>query len=216
MSTRIAIVDYEMGNLRSVSSALAHLGAEAVITADAGEAAAADGLVLPGVGAFGDAARALEERGLTAALRDMASAASEGNGRPFLGICLGLQLLFASSEEAPGVDGLGVIPGSVPRFSETDGAGTAVKVPHMGWNSVTVENANPLTAGLGAEEYFYFVHSYYSLTAEPGDTALSCEYGGVRFAAMAARGKLFATQFHPEKSQAMGLAMLRNFVEMCS
>ncbi len=215
MSTRIAIVDYEMGNLRSVSSALAHLGAEAVITDDPSEASAANGVILPGVGAFGDAAQALENRDLSAPLRELALTAAEGGGTPFLGICLGLQLLFATSEEAPGVDGLGVISGSVLRFSEKDLDGNAVKVPHMGWNSVRVENANPLTSGLGEDEYFYFVHSYYTLTEAPSDMALSCDYAGLRFSAMVARGKLFATQFHPEKSQSVGLGMLKNFVEMC-
>ncbi len=212
---RIAVVDYEMGNLRSVSSALAHLGAEGVITADPDEVRSADGVVLPGVGAFGDAARALEGRGLTEVLKDCAGTAAGGEGRPFLGICLGLQLLLDSSQEALDVRGLGVLPGRVLRFAERDPAGERLKVPHMGWNSVEPGAPNPLTAALSGGEHFYFVHSYYALTELPGDTALACEYGGVRFAAMAARGKLFATQFHPEKSQALGLAMLKAFVEMC-
>ncbi len=216
MSARIAVIDYEMGNLRSVSSALARLGAEAVITADGAEISAASGIVLPGVGAFGDAARALDARGLMAGLRELATAASEGRGAPFLGICLGLQLLFAGSEEAPGSEGLDVLPGSVKRFPSADDSGRVVKVPHMGWNSVEVGAANELTEAVSGGEYFYFVHSYYAETGRAEDTALSCEYAGVRFAAMAARGRLFASQFHPEKSQAAGLAMLRAFVEMCS
>jgi imidazole glycerol-phosphate synthase subunit HisH len=218
MSKRItiAVIDYEMGNLRSVSSALAHLGAEALITADPAEVSAADGVIFPGVGAFGDAARALEARGLTAALRDVALRAADGAGQPFLGICLGLQMLFAESEEAPGVEGLGVLPGKVMRFSERDADERAVKVPHMGWNQVEVANPNPLTASLSGGEHFYFVHSFYALTEDGADTALSCDYAGVKFTAMAARGKLFATQFHPEKSQAVGLGVLKSFVELCS
>ena len=214
-AVKIAIVDYEMGNLRSVSSSLTRSGACPVITAEPAEIAAADGLVLPGVGAFGDAARALAGRGLVEPLREAAAEAAAGRGKPFLGICLGLQLLFAESEEAPGIEGLDVLPGRVLRFPERSPDGAVLKVPHMGWNSVEPGPPDPLTAGLVGGEHFYFVHSYYALAGEPADAALSCEYGGVRFAAMAARGKLFASQFHPEKSQAAGLAMLERFVEMC-
>ncbi|MHC4915992.1 MAG: imidazole glycerol phosphate synthase subunit HisH [Planctomycetota bacterium] len=216
MSARIAVVDYEMGNLRSVSSALARLGAEAVITVDPAVLSSSDGIVLPGVGAFGDAARALAERGLVPGLRAAAEAAAEGEGAPFLGVCLGLQLLFAGSEEAPDAEGLDVLPGSVKRFPAKDADGRVFKVPHVGWNSVAVEAENELTGTVAGGEYFYFVHSYYAETGRAEDTALSCDYAGVRFAAMAARGRLFASQFHPEKSQAAGLAMLRTFVEMCS
>jgi glutamine amidotransferase len=215
VSARIAIVDYEMGNLRSVSSALRRLGAQPVVTADPAEIARGDAVVLPGVGAFGDAAAALGARRLSDYVRAAAVEAAAGEGRPFLGICLGLQLLFAGSSEAPGVCGLDVLPGKVLRFSPYGPDGSAVKVPHMGWNSVEVAASCPLTAGLVDGEHFYFVHSFYVLTDEPGDTALSCEYAGVRFAAMAGRGRLFATQFHPEKSQAAGLELLRAFVEMC-
>jgi glutamine amidotransferase len=211
---RIAVIDYEMGNLRSVCAALARLGAEPAVTAEAAELARADALVLPGVGAFGDAARALAERGLTEAVRRSAADAAAGTGKPFLGLCLGLQLLFGTSEEAPGVQGLGVLPGKVPRFPARAPDGAVLKVPHMGWTQVEVARANPLTAGLSGGEHFYFVHSFYAAPERDEDLALACEYGGVRFAAMCARGRLYATQFHPEKSQARGLAMLEAFLKL--
>jgi len=210
---RIAVIDYGMGNLRSVCAALVKLGAEAAVTADAAELARADAVELPGVGAFGDAARALAERGLFEPVRRAALAAADG-GKPFLGVCLGLQLLFAASEEAPGVAGLGVLPGEVRRFPERSPDGARLKVPHMGWNQVELARANQLTAGLAGGERFYFVHSYYAAPERAEDLALGCEYGGVRFAAMCARGNLFATQFHPEKSQARGLAMLGEFLKL--
>ena len=211
---RIAVIDYEMGNLRSVCAALSRLGAEPAVTADPAELGRADAVVLPGVGAFGDAARALAARELTDVVRRTAADAAAGTGRPFLGICLGLQLLFATSEEAPGVEGLGVLPGAVRRFPERAPGGSVLKVPHMGWNEVEVAFANPLTAGLSGGERFYFVHSFYAAPERKEDAALACEYGGVRFAAMAARGRLFATQFHPEKSQARGLALLGEFLKL--
>jgi glutamine amidotransferase len=210
---RIAVIDYGMGNLRSVCAALVRLGAQPLVTADPAELAHADAVELPGVGAFGDAARALAERGLAEPVRRAASTAADG-GKPFLGVCLGLQLLFATSEEAPGVEGLGVLPGAVRRFPERASDGARLKVPHMGWNQAEVAQPNPLTAGLSGGERFYFVHSYYAAPERAGDLALACEYGGVRFAAMCARGNLFATQFHPEKSQARGLAMLAAFLKL--
>jgi glutamine amidotransferase len=210
---RIAVIDYGMGNLKSVCAALLRLGAEPVVTADPAELERADAVELPGVGAFGDAARALAERGLAEPVRRAASTAADG-GKPFLGVCLGLQLLFAASEEAPGVEGLGVLPGAVRRFPERASDGARLKVPHMGWNQVEVARPNPLTAGLSGGERFYFVHSFYAAPERAADLALGCEYGGVRFAAMCARGNLFATQFHPEKSQARGLAMLGAFLKL--
>jgi len=210
----VAVVDDGMGNLRSVSAALARLGARAAVVAEPAGLSGADRIILPGVGAFGDAARALSERGLFEPVREAAAEAARGSGRPFLGICLGLQLLFESSAEAPGVAGLGVIPGKVPRFPARTRDGLRVKVPHMGWNSVEVARPNVLTAGLSGGEHFYFVHSFYAAPARDEDLALACEYAGVRFAAMCSRGKLFATQFHPEKSQARGLAMLEAFLGM--
>jgi glutamine amidotransferase len=195
-----------------VGAALARLGAKASVVADPAGLSAADRIILPGVGAFGDAARALSGRGLLGPVRQAAAAAADGTGRPFLGICLGLQLLFGSSAEAPGVAGLGVLPGEVPRFPATTPDGARVKVPHMGWNSVEVARPNELTAGLSGGERFYFVHSFYAAPARSEDLALACEYAGVRFAAMCARGRLFATQFHPEKSQARGLELLEAFL----
>ena len=213
---KVAVVDYGMGNLRSVCAALGKLGAEPVVTADPAELARGDAVELPGVGAFGDAVRALVERGLFPAVRQAALEAAAGRGRPFLGVCLGLQLLFKTSEEAPGVEGLDVLPGDVRRFPERAPDGGKVKVPHMGWNEVAVARPNPLTAGLAGGERFYFVHSFYAAPERAGDLALGCEYGGVRFAAMCARGRLFATQFHPEKSQARGLAMLEAFLKLAT
>jgi len=211
---RMAVIDYGMGNLRSVCAALGRLGVEAVVTADPAELERADAAELPGVGAFGDAARALAERGLIEPVRRAARSAADGSGKPFLGVCLGLQLLFGTSEEAPGVAGLGVLPGRVLRFPERSPDGERLKVPHMGWNQVEVARPNPLTAGLGGSERFYFVHSYYAAPERVEDLALACEYGGLRFAAMCARGNLFATQFHPEKSQARGLEMLGAFLKL--
>ena len=213
---KVAVVDYGMGNLRSVCAALLRLGAEPLVTADPAELARADAVELPGVGAFGDAVRALAERGLFPAVRQAAVEAASGAGKPFLGVCLGLQLLFRESAEAPGLAGLDVLPGEVLRFPERAADGSRVKVPHMGWNSVAVAEANALTARLRGGERFYFVHSFYVAPERAGDLALACEYGSVRFAAMCARGKLFATQFHPEKSQARGLAMLEAFLKLAT
>lgn len=210
---KIAVVDYGMGNLKSVCSALARLGAEPAVTSDAAALGRADAVLLPGVGAFGDAARALAERGLSAPVREAASSAADGSGQPFLGVCLGLQLLFAGSEEAPGESGLDALPGKVLRFPERAPGGSRVKVPHMGWNSVAVARPNAMTAGLAGGEHFYFVHSFYAAPSRAEDAALLCDYAGVRFAAMCARGRLFAVQFHPEKSQRRGLAMLSAFLK---
>jgi len=168
----VAVVDYGMGNLRSVGAALAHLGARASVVADPAGLSSADLVILPGVGAFGDAARALSQRGLLEPVRDAAAAAAAGTGRPFLGICLGLQLLFDSSSEAPGIAGLGVLPGSVPRFPQKSADGAPLKVPHMGWNSVAVARPNAPTAGLSGGEHFYFVHSFYAAPAREEDLAL--------------------------------------------
>lgn len=215
MKPRIAIIDYEMGNLRSVTAALRHLGAGCEVVSEPDKLADADGLILPGVGAFGDAAQALENNGLLEPVRQAAAAAAAGGGRPFLGICLGLQLLFESSEESPGVAGLGVLPGRNARFSARLPDGTPLKIPHMGWNSVHCSGDGPPPAAVAEGEFFYFVHSYYPVPAEKPDLLLECEYGGVRFAAMAGRGRLYATQFHPEKSQAAGLRLLAAFLELC-
>jgi len=205
----IAIVDYGMGNLRSVQKAFERVGAVAEIVQTPEKIAAAEKVVLPGVGAFRDAIGHLREQGLVAPLVEAAN-----SGRPFLGICLGLQLLFDVSYEDGEYKGLGVIPGRVVRFNfngKPDAAG--LKVPHMGWNQLTWSQPCPLLEGLEPGRHFYFVHSYY---VEPTDTALAraqCNYG-YDFTAMIWRGNLFATQFHPEKSQAAGLKILENFTRI--
>ena len=196
----IGVVDYGSGNLRSVCKALEASGADARLVTSPAELNAADAIVVPGVGAFADCAANLKATGLWDPLKDWLQA-----GRPYLGICLGYQLLFESSEESPGVEGLGVLAGRVVRFS----AG-ALKVPHMGWNTLTALRG-PLYAGLPEATSVYFVHSYYPVPADPALASATCEYGAP-FAASVSIGTIHATQFHPEKSQAAGLAILRNFL----
>ena len=195
----IGVVDYGSGNLRSVSKAFEAAGASVRVSKDPGDFEAFDALVVPGVGAFGDCAGHLREAGLWEPLKEWINA-----GRPFLGICLGYQLLFESSEESPGVPGLGVLPGRVVRFADSH-----LKIPHMGWNSVRSPRA-PLFDALESAS-FYFVHSYYPVPGEPGAVSALCDYGG-EFAAAVSAGNVHGTQFHPEKSQAAGLALLRNFL----
>ena len=201
----IAVVDYGMGNLRSVVKGLEKVGVSAEVTADPAVVAAADGVVLPGVGAFGMAMEHLRAAGL-----DSVITAAIDAGKPFLGICLGLQLLFSESEEFGPVRGLGVIPGNVVRFFP-DGAPAGVKIPHMGWNGIQKATPTPVLDGIPEGEYVYFVHSYYVAPDDPSVVATTTEYGGFRFTSSITRGNLFACQFHPEKSGAMGLRMLRNF-----
>ncbi len=196
----IAILDYGAGNLSSVEKALRYIGCDCRVTADSAELAAAEGAVLPGVGAFGDAMENLRARGLEEPIREFAA-----SGRPFLGICLGLQVLFESSEESPGVPGLGLLKGKILRLS---GAG-GLKVPHMGWNSLRLEKKGGLFSELSGEPYVYFVHSYY-LRAEEDIVTATAEYGETVHAAVQ-KGNLFACQFHPEKSGKTGLSLLRNF-----
>lgn len=200
----IAIIDYEMGNLRSVQKALERVGHEAVITSDPAKVATADKVVLPGVGAFRDAMAALQQRGLVEPIR-----LSIAEKKPFLGICLGLQLLFETSYEDGEHKGLGIIPGRVVRFDLPAG----FKVPHMGWNQVTAQSGTPLMADIEQGSYFYFVHSYFVKPTEDSVTAATADYGG-GFCAAVQRDNLFATQFHPEKSQADGLRLLKNFAEI--
>ena len=209
MSSRIAVVDYGMGNLRSVAKALEHVAPQAVIevTADATAIAAADRVVFPGQGAMRDAMRELAARDLVPVLRDAIAA------KPFLGICLGLQALFEHSEEGD-CAGLGVLPGRVRRFAppaEAHTGGERLKVPHMGWNNVNQSRPHPLWAGIADDSRFYFVHSYFVEPADSATAAATSAYPG-RFCCAVAQGSLFATQFHPEKSQGAGLALLRNFV----
>lgn len=198
----VTIVDYGSGNLRSVQKAFERLGAAAAITDDPQVVAEAERLVLPGVGAFGDAMRELKGRGLVAPILDHLRA-----DRPFFGICMGLQLLFETGWEGGRHEGLGVLAGDVARFAVPVG----MKVPHMGWNTVTwCRNKGP-GAAIGDGEYFYFVHSYFARPVEAGVVAATTDYGG-EFCAAVSRGRLFATQFHPEKSQTVGLRLLKSFL----
>lgn len=201
----IAIIDYGMGNLRSVQKAIEKVGSTAVITSDPAVIADAPRVILPGVGAFRDAIAALQEQRLV----DPIHQAIE-SGRPFLGICLGLQLLFEKSFEYGEYEGLGVVPGVVRHFEVP----AELKVPHMGWNQLShTQPDNPLLHGISSDEWFYFVHSYYVAPTQASWTAAECEYGD-RFTAMVSRDNVFATQFHPEKSQSAGLKILSNFVAL--
>ncbi len=201
----IAIVDYQMGNLRSVQKALEHVGAAATITNDPNQIAEAHKVILPGVGAFGDAMRELNARNLPESITEFIR-----TGKPFLGICLGLQLLFETGFEGERHQGLGVLEGEVVRFPPM----ADLKVPHMGWNQVQAEKpACPLMADISSDAYFYFVHSYYVQPKDPDSVWLSCDYGR-SFCASVWRDNLFATQFHPEKSQRDGLKLLENFAKL--
>ncbi|MCB9559518.1 MAG: imidazole glycerol phosphate synthase subunit HisH [Kofleriaceae bacterium] len=206
----IAVVDVCSGNLRSVEKALAHVGGDVVLTSDPDTIRRADQVVVPGQGAFGEFARGLAGRGLEAALREALA-----SGKPFLGICLGLQVLFDDSEEQGPVTGLGLVPGHVVKFRRPAElpADAPFKIPHMGWNQVRHAGAGtePLLSGIPDGSYVYFVHSYHVVPADPGVTVLECDYGG-RFCAAIRRDNLFACQFHPEKSQRVGLRLLENFV----
>jgi glutamine amidotransferase len=207
--TSITIIDYGMGNLRSVQKAFEQVGCQAVVTADPAVAAQADKLVLPGVGAFRDCMRNLADGGFVAPIKAHVDA-----GKPFLGICLGLQLLFTESEEFGRHQGLGVIPGRVVRFP--DGAregGAPLKVPHMGWNRIGIRRPAPLYRGVPDGSFVYFVHSYYVVPDDPAVIATETGYGRP-FCSSIWRDNVMATQFHPEKSQAVGLQMLRNFGEL--
>jgi imidazole glycerol-phosphate synthase subunit HisH len=202
----VALIDYGAGNLRSVANALRAIGVEPRIAASPEEVENATHLVLPGVGSFGDCMEQLENRGLLEPLRDWVAA-----GRPYLGICLGYQILFDSSEETPGVRGLGIVPGVVRRFRQTPG----LKIPHMGWNSVVPgDNASSNWTGLGAEPYFYYVHSYFPVPDDAGVIAARTAYGEDDFAAAIELPNLLACQFHPEKSQEAGLRLIRNFLQL--
>lgn len=199
-----AIIDYDAGNLKSVEKALAFLGDSPRVTRNPEEILAADRVILPGVGAFGDAMGRLCRYGLTDVLRQAAD-----RGIPLLGICLGLQLLFESSEESPGVEGLGILRGKILRIPDTPG----LKIPHMGWNSLKISPDCRLFRGIPQDSYVYFVHSYYLKAEEEPIVAASAEYGTHIHAAVES-GNVFACQFHPEKSGDVGLAILRNFLEL--
>jgi glutamine amidotransferase len=204
MTARIAILDYGMGNLRSVEKALEHVGASATITSDAEAVAEADGLILPGVGAFPRAMERVRERGLDELVAERSEA-----GVPILGICLGLQLLFDSTTELGGADGLGMLAGPVAELDASE-----LKVPHIGWSPVRWERESRLVEGIPSETPFYFVHSF---APQPKATDLlgTAAYGE-RFACAAERDNAFGVQFHPEKSSAAGLRLLSNFAGVCS
>lgn len=200
----IALVDYGSGNLRSVEKALARVGGNVRIVSTPDAVLAADAVVLPGVGAFGDCVTNLAKLNLINALRDFIC-----TKRPFLGICVGLQMLFESGDESRGVSGLCVLPGGVPRFAEGK-----LKVPHMGWNQLRIKRTDcPLLHGVPDGSYVYFVHSYYGQPRDNSVVVATTEYG-VEFASALWSDNIFATQFHPEKSQAIGLKMLENFVKL--
>ncbi len=199
-----AIIDYDAGNLKSVEKALIALGDTPVVTRDPQVIRGAGRVILPGVGAFGEAMRQIREYGLEEPIRETVA-----KGTPFLGICLGLQLLFESSEESPGVSGLGLLKGQIRRIP----AGPDLKIPHIGWNSLEISPRARLFQGLGNGAYVYFVHSYYLQAEEETVVAATTDYG-VRIHASVEAGNLFACQFHPEKSSRAGLRILRNFLEM--
>ena len=200
----IAIIDYDAGNIRSVEKALQFLGQEVKITRDREEILGADKVVLPGVGSFGDALGKLHQYGLVEVIRQVAEKKT-----PFLGICLGLQLLFERSDESPGVEGLGILKGEILRIPEGEGR----KIPHMGWNSLELRNQGRLFAGISGEPYVYFVHSYYLKARDEQIVKATTEYG-VTIHASVEQDNIFACQFHPEKSSDTGLKILKNFVEL--
>lgn len=197
-----AIIDYDAGNVKSVEKALQWLGDQVIVTRDSDAVYCADRVILPGVGAFGDAMDKLGRFGLIDVIRE-----TTRRGTPFLGICLGLQLLFDSSEESPGVEGLGILHGKIVRIPDGDGR----KVPHIGWNSLTYPKPGRLYEGIPKNAYVYFVHSYYLQAQDPGIVSAEAEYG-VRIQASVEKENIFACQFHPEKSSSVGLAVLKNFL----
>lgn len=200
----IAIIDYGAGNLRSVSNALEHIGAPCLISSDPAEIASADGVILPGVGAFGHAVNEIRRRGMAETIKNTAR-----GGKPFLGICVGMQLFFDGSEENPGVPGLGLIPGRVVRFPGDGG----LKVPHMGWNQIKTVKESRVLAGLPAGAYMYFVHSYCALADKREHVSATSEYG-MAFDAAVEDGMLFGVQFHPEKSGELGREILKRFAAL--
>ena len=202
----IAIIDYDAGNIKSVEKALLSLGEEAVITRDAETILNADGVILPGVGAFGDAMEKLHAYGLVDVIRECVN-----RQIPFLGICLGLQLMFESSEESPGVEGLHLLDGKIKRIPAAEG----LKIPHIGWNDLSFPNKGRLYEGIKENSYVYFVHSYY-LEAEDEEIVMATTEYGTLIHASVEKGNVFACQFHPEKSSDVGLQILRNFVKIAA
>lgn len=200
----LAIIDYDAGNIKSVEKALQFIGEEAVITREQEQILQADGVILPGVGSFGDAMNKLNSYGLVEIIRKCVD-----RGIPFLGICLGLQLLFESSEESPGVQGLQLLKGKIVRIPSLPG----LKVPHIGWNNLELSNQGRLFEGLPENPYVYFVHSFYLQAADESQVTATTEYG-VRIHASVEKGNVFGCQFHPEKSSDAGLEILRNFIRV--
>ena len=200
----IAIIDYDAGNIRSVEKAMAKLGQEVWVTRDRERIMNADKVILPGVGSFGDAMAHLREYNLVEVIKDVVA-----EKKPFLGICLGLQLLYESSEETPGVEGLGILKGKILKIPEQEG----LKIPHMGWNSLHLQNDGRLFRGIEQNPYVYFVHSYY-LKAEEDETVKATTQYSVNIHASVEKDNVFACQFHPEKSGDLGLQILKNFAEL--
>lgn len=200
----IAIIDYDAGNIKSVEKALLFLGEDVIITRDKETILGADGVILPGVGAFGDAMNKLHAYGLVEVIRECVK-----KEIPFLGICLGLQLLFESSEESPGVEGLHILDGKIVRIP----ADCGMKVPHIGWNDLQFSNSGKLFEGIPEKSYVYFVHSYYLKAADESIVTATTEYGP-HIHASVEKGNVFACQFHPEKSSDVGMQILRNFIRI--
>lgn len=200
----IALIDYDAGNIKSVEKALQLLGEEVVLTRDRDKLLAADRVILPGVGSFGDAMENLNRFGLVPVIHEITD-----RGTPFLGICLGLQLLFERSEESPGIPGLGILKGEILRIPEKEG----LKIPHMGWNSLELQNNGRLFRGIEGQPYVYFVHSYYLEASDEGIVRAAAEYG-TRIHASVEQGNVYACQFHPEKSSDVGLTILKNFASI--
>ncbi len=199
----IAITDYGAGNLHSVKNALDYLGAKSIITGDADEIAAADKVILPGVGAFGDAMASLRKSGLDTVIKDTAK-----SGKPLLGICLGLQLMFRESEESPNVEGLGIFDGKIVKIPDR-----GLKIPHIGWNDLEIAKNSRILKNLGDKPYVYFVHSYY-LNAKDESVVSAYTNYGERLGVAVERDNVFAVQFHPEKSGDTGLTILKNFISL--
>lgn len=200
----IAIIDYDAGNIKSVEKALIALGEKVTVTRDSAEILEADGVILPGVGAFGDAMKRLESYGLVEVIHQVVE-----RRIPFLGICLGLQLMFDSSEESPGVQGLGLLPGRIVRIPDDGG----LKVPHIGWNNLKYPHQGRLFRGLPEDAYVYFVHSYYLQAQEESIVKAVTEYGTLIHASVE-KDNVFACQFHPEKSSGVGMKILSNFIQV--
>lgn len=203
----IAIVDYGMGNLRSVNKAFESQGYASVVTNNPDIILGSDGLVLPGVGAFGDCIKNLRQYKLVDTIKEFIK-----TGKPYLGICLGYQILFESSEESPDQKGLGIIKGRVVKFNLDRELN--LKIPHMGWNKIAIKKEADLLRGIPDNSWFYFVHSYYPVPADPGVVAVSTNYG-IEFSAAVQKDNIFACQFHPEKSSDLGLKIMQNFAKIC-